>query len=297
MKSKITERETRFLFNGEVLNKYNIRYYQCVETGFIQTEPAYWLEEAYSSAITPLDIGLLLRNEKLADATELILQRNFNPDASFLDYAGGYGTFTRIMRNRGYDFHHDDPFCENLFAKTFSLDDAGADRFELITAFEVFEHFDDPVEDIKKIFNYGGSVLFSTELIPQGVILESTESWPYFVPDIGQHIALYSIKSLQFLAQQMDLHFVSNGFNLHLFSKNPISEDLFSGLSQIYSGQIIRKQLCLHEKRTKIDWIKTAKTLFSPKNIVEAIKYISLPQIAPRESLLEKDTQSIKFRS
>ncbi len=58
MISKITAGQTKLLFTAKVLGKYDVQYYQCVITGFIQTEEPYWLEEAYSSAITKLDIGL-----------------------------------------------------------------------------------------------------------------------------------------------------------------------------------------------------------------------------------------------
>lgn len=62
MTSNITGGETKFLFKEKILNKHVISYYQCQETGYIQTEKPYWLQEAYHSAITKLDIGLIKRN-------------------------------------------------------------------------------------------------------------------------------------------------------------------------------------------------------------------------------------------
>ena len=61
---KICSAETTFIFNGKILNKYNINYFRCPNCDFIQTENPYWLEEAYGSAISSLDIGLVGRNIK-----------------------------------------------------------------------------------------------------------------------------------------------------------------------------------------------------------------------------------------
>ena len=59
---------------------------------------------------------------------------------NFLDFGGGYGVFTRWMRDEGYDFFHYDQHCPNLFAPGHEADISGSVRYELATAFEVFEH-------------------------------------------------------------------------------------------------------------------------------------------------------------
>ena len=37
--------------NAKVLNKYNVKYFQCSNCGFVQTENPYWLAEAYKEAM------------------------------------------------------------------------------------------------------------------------------------------------------------------------------------------------------------------------------------------------------
>jgi hypothetical protein len=69
MQSKITGGDTTLLFTTRVLNKYDVKYYRCMDTGFIQTEEPYWLADAYSSAITKLDVGMVFRNQHLAGST------------------------------------------------------------------------------------------------------------------------------------------------------------------------------------------------------------------------------------
>src|SRR5476651_2675365 len=134
MQSKITGGNATFLFEAKVLNKYTVKYYRCDETGFIQTEEPYWLDEAYSSAITKLDIGLPYRNINLSNSITELLVKNFDYKGIFLDYAGGYGLFTRLMRDKGFNFYNTDKYCANLFAEYFDLTDlAPASVFEITT--------------------------------------------------------------------------------------------------------------------------------------------------------------------
>lgn len=219
MNSRITNGPTEKLFKAKILGKHRIQYYRCKETGFIQTENPYWLEEAYSSAISSLDLGLVTRNILFSNETERIIVNFFDADQYFLDYAGGYGLFTRFMRDKGFNFYHTDKFCENIFARYFELKDAPPEKkFELLTAFEVFEHLLDPVKDIGEMFQYSDNVLFSTETIPSNSI-EKIEDWWYFVPETGQHISLYSLKSLESIAEKYKCNFHTNKTTMHLFTK------------------------------------------------------------------------------
>lgn len=229
MVSKITGGPAQFLFNAFVLNKYTVEFFRCEETGFIQTEEPYWLKEAYSSAITKLDLGLVYRNQLLSERTESLLLKHFNSEKRFLDFAGGYGLFTRIMRDKGFDFYHHDPYCNNIFAEYFDLKNLKGDtKFELVTAFEVFEHMVDPLVEIERILNYSDNLLFSTELQPNQKI-ESSNDWWYFSPETGQHISFYNEKSLRFIAGKLGYNFYTDGSFLHLFTKkafelNPFTE-------------------------------------------------------------------------
>ena len=63
---------------------------------FLQTEEPYWLAEAYSSVICAEES--VARNLDLAKRVPILLYYFFNYNAQFVDYAGGYGIFTRMMR-------------------------------------------------------------------------------------------------------------------------------------------------------------------------------------------------------
>lgn len=248
MLSKITGGPTTLLFTATVLNKYPVKYYRCNETGFIQTEEPYWLAEAYSSAITKLDIGLPYRNIMLGDVVEKILLKNFDGDAKFLDYAGGYGLFTRIMRDKGFDFYNTDKYCDNLFAKDFDLEETNNKKFELLTSFEVMEHLADPYQELSEIFSYTDSLLFTTELQPKKE-LKDVDDWWYFIPETGQHIAFYTEASLSYIARKLDYHFYTNGLDWHLFTKKNLDKNPFATEREPFLVRKARKFLRKHDAK------------------------------------------------
>lgn len=214
-----------------ILNKYSVQYLRCSDCGFIQTEQPYWLDEAYGNAITSLDIGLPRRNIHWMPVVEAVIRKWFSSDGPFLDYGGGYGLFVRLMRDQGFDFYRQDTYCENVFAKQFDISQKPEwHRYELITAFEVFEHLVDPVSTVKDMLTYGDSILFSTELQPNDHV--TPENWWYFIQETGQHVSLYTEAALRQLAQQFGLTLYSNGHNLHLMTRKRINAVWFQQLSR-----------------------------------------------------------------
>lgn len=238
MNCNICKRGSSYIFSASILGKHNGQYYRCDYCGFIQTEEPYWLEEAYSSAITSLDIGLISRNITLFPITSALISQNFNPDAIFLDYGGGYGMFTRLMRDNGFDFYRQDLFCENLFAKHFDSSDLQTGvKFELLTAFEVFEHLPKPCESLRSMLDHSDSIFFSTELVPTGV--KTRDDWWYFMPETGQHISLYTSQSLNYLAKKNNLNYYSNNRNLHLFTAKKLNTSLFKLLMNYRVAKLV----------------------------------------------------------
>lgn len=227
MNCKICNNLSQTVFVKTVLKKHEVRYYKCTRCNFIQTEKPYWLNEAYQSAITQLDIGLVSRNLYYAEIIEEWFLRGFlNADGKFLDFAGGYGLFVRLMRDRGFDYYRQDLFCENIFAEHFDLNNLPQNQyFEAITAFEVFEHLEDPIDELRKMISYSDIIIFSTELQPSTD--QEIGSWWYLTPETGQHISLYSYASLEELAKLEKLYLYSNKRNLHILSKHKLSLNPF----------------------------------------------------------------------
>jgi hypothetical protein len=219
MKCAICLNELIACFQKNILNRYTVTYYSCEKCGFLQTEDPFWLSEAYTVAVHKMDIGLLSRCAYNSTRTRDIIYKYFQKDARFLDYGGGYGVFTRMMRDGGINFCHFDPHCDNLFAFGFGLDEAEVmiNNYELITAFEVIEHLKDPLGFFDNCLKITDNILFSTELTPDNK--KDAENWWYLAPQFGQHIAFYMKKTLQLIADKNKCHYYTDGVSLHLFCK------------------------------------------------------------------------------
>lgn len=241
MKCKICESESIHFANSKILNKYDIDYFQCKNCGFVQTEEPYWLSEAYSNAIASSDVGLVSRNIMLSKISSHIIFTIFNSNGKFLDYGGGYGLFVRLMRDSGLDFFWDDKFCKNIFCQGFEAEKQESNIYELVTAFEVFEHFENPVEQIANILSYSRNVLFSTELLPESN--PKPDEWLYYSLQEGQHISIYTTKALSIIAEKLELNFYTNGASLHLITEKNIAPILFKSLAYCEPPQLKKTSL------------------------------------------------------
>lgn len=205
-------------FAAKVLSRHEVQYFLCPVCSHLQTEAPHWLEEAYGSAIQPVDTGLVWRTNMLVSRVSALLDAFFDIHGTFLDHAGGYGLFVRAMRDVGFDFRWRDRYAPNLLARGFDWKDGA--RAELITAIEVFEHFVDPMTEIQRLFEDTDSVLFTTELRPEAV--PAPESWWYYGFEHGQHIAFYSRTSLQWIAGKLGLRLLSDS-GVHLLTRRTIN--------------------------------------------------------------------------
>jgi hypothetical protein len=237
MKCKICAATVVLFTSSIVLGKYSAAYYRCSTCGFVQTEEPYWLEEAYSSAITGSDLGLVRRNSRLATITRVLLTVFFDTQGRFLDFAGGYGLFVRMMRDNGFDFMWYDRFCTNLFARGFAADLDNGGNYDLVTAFEVFEHLVDPVSGLEELLKHSKNILFTTDLLPEPA--PKPEEWWYYGLEHGQHVSFYTGKSLKLLAARKGLNFYSNGATVHLITEKKLSSTLFFLLARHKTASFI----------------------------------------------------------
>jgi len=229
MNCKICNKNNKSIFEAKILNEYTIKYYHCNSCGFLQTENPYWLKVAYSESINISDTGIILRNIGLSKMSTSIIFFFFDKSRKFLDFAGGYGIFTRQMRDIGFDYYWDDKYCKNLVARGFEYN--YKDNIELLTSFESFEHFDNPIQEIENMLKISNNILFSTNLISDAVPQPS--DWWYYGLEHGQHISFYSYKTLSYIANKYDLYLYTNNSSIHLLTEKKISKYLFKFIIKI----------------------------------------------------------------
>jgi Methyltransferase domain len=240
MQCKICNSETAPAFTARILGKYEAVYFRCRSCGFMQTEEPHWLAESYASAINEIDLGPVNRAITSSKLIEGLILSTFDKLAKFIDYGAGYGVLVRLMRDRGFDFYWQDAYCENLFAKHFVAEPGTT--FELLTAFEVFEHLVNPLAEIKLMLDYSDNVLFSTLLVPQKA--QAATDWWYFAPEHGQHVAFYTVEALQVVAKIFDLHLCTDGIGMHLLSRKPVSNRIFRFFThETFTAQVARRLL------------------------------------------------------
>ena len=207
------------LFSEKVLNKYTVKYFICKECKSIQSDEPFWLEESYRESINISDTGIVQRNISLSKVISLllILLNLVNKKRTFLDFGGGYGIFTRLMRDVGFDYYWEDSFSKNLLARGF---EGEASHYDLITCFEVFEHLPNPKEVIIKLTSKSDAVVFTTLLY--GKTPPDSKKWEYYSFSHGQHIHFYNINTLKYIAKDVGLNLLTDGKNIHILSKRKI---------------------------------------------------------------------------
>lgn len=224
MKCKICNSKTYNIFKSQILDEFNISYYFCDKCEFLQTEPPYWLEKAYENPINLTDCGIIQRNIQMSKICTCLIFLFFNRSKYFLDYSGGYGIFVRLMRDYGLNFHWYDPYTSNIFAQFFKSEKDK--NYNLLTNLESFEHLPDPISEIQKMLKLSSNILFTTQLLPEPI--PKPGDYYYYGLHHGQHISFYRLKTLKKIAKIFDLNFCSNGYNIHLLSKNKISNVKFN---------------------------------------------------------------------
>ena len=216
-----------YMFHANLVKKHRVAYYLCEKCAFLSTEEPYWLEEVYTQTLPIPDPDCVARSLRHKTFVSLLLRNLFDSKGKFLDYGAGYGLFVRMMRDEGFEYYWQDKYCQNLFAQGFEGAEYG--KYDLVTAFECFQHFVDPIQELDNIFARNDCLLFTTQLLPDPV--PQPNDWAYYAPEQGQHVSFYSRESLQKMAASLGLVFLSNGTNTHLFSKRAISNKLFDGLA------------------------------------------------------------------
>jgi SAM-dependent methyltransferase len=210
--------------NGKFLPLAGVPVYYalCSKCGFcFAPEISKWSLDEFAEKIYNNQYALVdpdyLEARPRANATNLLSNfGNSLRSVRHLDYGGGDGALAKILRKSGWDSTSYDPFVN----RDTRPDQLG--QFELITAFEVFEHVPDVqglMSQLRMLLAPNGVVMFSTLLSDGNIHSNQRIGWWYASPRNG-HISLFSKNSLAILAQGSKFNFGSFSSGFHTFFTN-----------------------------------------------------------------------------
>jgi hypothetical protein len=220
--------DVKRVFNGQVLAKYNVGYEQCQRCGSLQTEPPYWLGEAYGQNLSSLDTGA---GQRVLDnfAAVHVLARVLGL-RNLLDFGGGDGLMCRLLRDHGFNAFATDKHAKGGYAQGFGDPDFASP--DLLTSFEVFEHMAAPALEIDELFTLRPKVLMLTTQMYS----DQGPDWWYLAKESGQHVFFYSREAMKLIAEKYgyELRFIG-GFivfalpGLISFAKRQLLQRLMQG--------------------------------------------------------------------
>lgn len=231
-------------FDGRLLGRHAVRYFECAACGSLQTEPPHWLDEAYADGnLARLDTGAAQRNLDNLGAV-LVLARMLGLE-HVVDHGGGDGLLTRMLRDRGLDAHVLDRHAKPHYAAGF--DAPTVERPDLVLAFEVLEHFVNPAQDLRALFDPKPPVLLVSTDTWEG----QGPDWGYLAPGSGQHVFFYSRKALAQIASREGYRLVRVG-GYWLF--------LCRGAFPRWRETLVRRLLSRGLRRLRVAWAATRAT-------------------------------------
>jgi Methyltransferase domain len=197
-----------------VLAKYDVSYYRCQKCGSLQTEYPYWLAESYADAQASIDPGSARRVLDSYILVEMVAR--IFACRKLLDFGGNTGFLCRLLRDRGYDAFTFDRYVTSIYAPHFL--GRPSEPHDLVSAFEVMEHFTNPAIDLDQLFRARPRIVLATTELFSG----QSAAWWYLAPREGQHVFFYSANAARFIADQYGYHlYIGRGFLL--FSDTSVS--------------------------------------------------------------------------
>lgn len=207
--------------NGKFLPLSGIPVYyaRCGKCGFcFAPELMGWPMEEFEKRIYNDDYALVdpdyIESRPRSNANSLI--QTFGEPAlaiRHLDYGGGNGLLSKFMKEANWQSSSYDPFVD----RDVKIEQLG--KFDLITAFEVFEHVPDVhalMSNLRSLLAPDGVILFSTILSDGRILAGQRLIWWYASPRNG-HISLFSQNSLLALAQPYRFTLASFNYSTHIF--------------------------------------------------------------------------------
>ena len=202
-----------FAFSKKILSAHDIKYFRCGACNSLQTSKPYWLEIAYSDEIPNFDTGAVQRT--LWNFTAVVVSAKILGLTKVLDFGGGHALLSRLIRDYGLEAFSEDAYVPATFIGGIQRPQGW--KPEIVSAFEVLEHFDNPSEQINDLFKYSPECIIVSTQIYSG----QGPEWWYLSVENGQHVFFYSTKAMKDIAATFGYTLSIFG-NYHLLHKRSL---------------------------------------------------------------------------
>jgi hypothetical protein len=225
-----------YFSSAEILD-FIATYSMCSNCLSVQVDNPDWIERAHSKAISNLDTGLVSRCLSASRLISTLLFLEGKRGANGIDWGGGTGLLTRLLRDQGFHVRSYDKYAKAEHVEDFeaSLKDA-EEAATFITSIECFEHLVNPIDAYKNVTSKKEYFIFTTEAIDTPPPDPAEKSWWYFVPESGQHITFASKKGLDEFRKILGFDYYTNLGSLHVMSRSKLK----FGTRQILGIRVIR---------------------------------------------------------
>lgn len=192
-------------------------YYRCPSCGFLFT-PDFddwsredWLREIYNERYGEVDPDQA--DGSRARSNAVLVRSRTHADHRILDYGGGDGTMARELVRLGRAASSSwDPILDGPDLKPEA-------SFDIVTAFEVFEHSTTPIETAREAVSFlapKGALVFST-LVCDALPMQAVD-WFYVAPFNG-HVSIHTLASLKHMLDGIGWKVGHISQNLHVAQK------------------------------------------------------------------------------
>ena len=261
------------LFHVLVQGEKKVELNSCPNCEFAFYPDQNWISHSFSDELNALDVGATDRTIIAADYLSVVLKSLKLANGRFLDYGGGYGLLSRIMRDRGFNFENHDPFTKQIFPTSgLTSSNPLEQKYDAVTLIEVALHFEDPLQEFKKLLELSDNVLFTAVLTDKKL----DSDWWYLSPETGQHIALFSRKTLEEIADKLGVHVTSDGKFFHVFHRKELTQItrmltkkqyLIFALASLKAGTAyLRRSLGLTRSLLEEDELRAIETLITSRS-------------------------------
>lgn len=208
------------------LSGITVPYFRCGNCGLLFT-PAFdhwdkprFRREIYNDEYLQVDPDYADARPR-ANARLVATLLRGKDDFRVLDYGGGNDRFAQLLQGEGFDCVSWDPLHETARPSRVR------DPYDVVTAFEVFEHSPTPLEtfaEAASLLKKNGALIFST-LVIDPYRLEGVNHW-YVAPRNG-HVTIYSRQALAKMAGHVGFAMRHINDDLHVaWQQKPVWLDL-----------------------------------------------------------------------